>query len=169
MTLASAAGFPVEAYAVRRPLGRVWAYTAVSLGLYSYAWFHTHRRLLDGELGLGRDDATLHTVGLLVPVLNFFIIHWLWRDLNALRARFGLPEFPDVAYLVGSIFLAPVFFSLVVNRLNEYWDVRTHGLVTDSNMNSFEKASLVIGGCLLALTLLTVAVAIVVVVLSVAG
>jgi hypothetical protein len=169
VTLASAAYHPIEAYAVKRPLGRVWAYTALSLGLYSYAWFHTHRQLLDGELGQGRDDATLHTLGLLVPVLNFFIIHWLWRDLNALRARFGLQEFPEIAYLVGSIFLAPVFFSLVVNQLNEYWDVRTHGLATDADVNSFEKASLVIGGCLLALWVLTLVVAIVVVVLSATG
>jgi len=59
-------------------------------------------------MGLQRDEATLHTLGLLVPILNFFIIFWLWRDLNALRERFGLSEFPAVAYLVGSTFIAPV-------------------------------------------------------------
>lgn len=169
MTLAGAAGFPVEAYAVKRPLGRVWLYSAGSFGLYCYAWFHTHRRLLDGELGLGRDDATLHTLGLLVPILNFFIIYWLWRDLNALRQRFGLAEFPDIAYLIGSIFLAPVFFSLVLVQLNEYWDVRTHGLASDAELNSFEKATLVIGACLLALWLLALCVGIIVLVVSAAG
>jgi hypothetical protein len=166
MTLAQAGGYAAEAYAVKRPLGRVWAYSVLSFGLYGYAWFHIQRRLLDGELGLQRDDATLHTLGLLVPILNFFIIFWLWRDLNALRERFGLPEFPAVAYLVGSIFVAPVFFSLVVNRLNEYWDVRTHGLATEADLSGFEKASVVIGACFLALWVLALAVGIVALVLS---
>jgi len=160
--LLAASGFPAEAYAVKRPLGRVWARTALSFGLYGYAWFHVQRRLFDGELGRGRDDATLHTLGLLVPILNIFIIHWLWRDLNALRLRFGLHEFPEAAYLVGSIFLAPLFFSLVVNHLNEYWDVRTQGLASDAKLNSFERASLVIGGLLLAVWVLSLLAAIVV-------
>ncbi len=164
MILAAAGGFPAEAYAVKRPLGRVWGYSVVSLGLYGYGWFYVQRRLLDGEQGFVRDDATLHTLGLLVPILNLFVIFWLWRDLNALRQRFGLPEFPAVAYLVGSIFLAPVFFSLVVNRLNEYWDVRTHGLATAGDLNGFEKATVVIGACLLALTVLSLVAAIIVLV-----
>jgi hypothetical protein len=78
---------PAGAYAVRRPLGRVWGFTLLSFGLYGGHWFYVTRRLLDGELALGRDDAALHTVGLVVPVLNFFVVYWLWRDLNALRLR----------------------------------------------------------------------------------
>ncbi len=169
MSLARAAGLPVESYAVKRPLGRVWGYSVLSFGLYAYAWFHTHRRLLDGELGQGRDDATLHTLGLLVPILNFFIIHWLWRDLNLLRQRFGLSEFPEIPYLIGSIFVAPLFFSLVAVQLNEYWDVRTHGLATDAKVNSFEKAALVIGGCLLGLWVVAMVVGIVVIVVAAAN
>jgi hypothetical protein len=169
VNVATAVRFPAEAYAVKRPLSRVWAYCVLSFGLYAYAWFHVHRKLLDGELGLGRDDATLHTLGLLVPILNFFIIHWLWRDLNVLRLRSGLPEFPEVAYLVGSIFLAPVFFSLVANGLNEYWDVRTRGLASDAELTTFEKASLAVGGAFLALWPLTLVFAIIVLVLAATG
>jgi hypothetical protein len=167
VSLLAASGFPAEAYAVKRPLGRVWVRTVLSFGLYSYAWFHVHRRLLDGELGQGRDDATPHTLGLVVPILNFFIVHWLWRDLNALRLRFGLREFPEVAYLVGSVFVAPLFFSLVVNHLNEYWDVRTQGLATDSELTSFERASLVIGGILAVVWVLALLAAIVALVIAV--
>jgi len=166
VSLLAASGFPAEAYAVKRPLGRVWGYSVLSFGLYGYAWFHVQRRLLDGELGQGRDDATLHTLGLLVPILNVFIIHWLWRDLNALRLRFGLREFPEAAYLVGSIFLAPLFFSFVVNHLNEYWDVRTQGLATDADVTSFEKASLVIGGLLVAVGVLSLVAALIVVLVA---
>jgi hypothetical protein len=168
LSVLTAAGYPVEAYAIKRPLGRVWLYSVLSLGLYPYAWFHVHRRLLDGELGGVRDDATLHTLGLLVPILNLFVIHWLWRDLNRLRVRFGLPEFPEIAYLIGSIFLAPLFFSLVANQLNEYWDVRTQGLATDAPMTSFEKAMIVIGGALFVVLVLSLVVAIVVLVIAAA-
>lgn len=166
MSLLTASGFPAETYAVKRPLGRVWGYGLLSFGLYAYAWFHVHRKLLDGELGGVRDDATLHTFGLLVPILNFFIIHWLWRDLNALRVRFGLAPFPEIPYLIGSLFLAPLFFSLVVVQLNEYWDVRTQGLATDAGRTSFETASLVIGGLLFAVTVLSLIAAIVVIVVA---
>ena len=54
----------------------------------------------------------------------------------------------------------------MVNRLNEYWDVRTHGLATDADLSGFEKATVVIGACLLVLWLLALVAAIVAVVLS---
>lgn len=146
--------YPADAYAVKRSLGRVWGFTLISFGLYMYFWFYTYRKKLDAELGHGRDDAALHTAGLLVPVLNFFIVHWLWRDLNHLRTRVGLGEFPEVPYLIGSIFLAPVFYSLVNQELNEYWDVRTQGRATDAPVTTGEKVVVGIGAAFFLLWLL---------------
>lgn len=62
-----------------------------------------------------------------------------------------------------------MFFSLVANRLNEYWDVRTQGLATDAELTTFEKASLAVGGAFLALWLLTLVLAIIVIVLAATG
>ena len=45
-------------------------------------------------------------MGLVVPVLNYFVIYWLWRDLSALRERMGQSGFPAGGYVVGAIFLA---------------------------------------------------------------
>ena len=149
-------------FAVKRPLGRTWGLSVVSFGLYSYVWFYIHRKLIDGEMGEGKDDALLHTLGLLVPVLNFFIVHWLWRDLNTLRVRVGMPEFPEIAYVVGSIFLAPVFYSLVLNELNEYWDVRTQGLATDAPITTAEKGVAIGGAVIFGLYLLFILIAIIV-------
>ena len=74
---------------------RAWAVpgaTACSAsGTWTFYWFYGTRRLLDGELGRGRDDALLHTLGLLVPVLNIFVLYWLYRDLDELRRRPGCP------------------------------------------------------------------------------
>lgn len=151
----------MDPYAVRRSLGRCWGFGVLSFGLWSFYWFHTYRKLLDGEMGQGRDDATLHTFGLLVPILNYFIVYWLWRDIDILRRRVGLAEFPVVPYVVGAVFIAPVFYSLVNEQLNEYWNVRTQGLVTDAPVTTGEKVCVGIGIAFFALYILLIVLAIV--------
>jgi len=138
----SAAGDP---WAVKRSLGRCWGSAVLSFGLWQFFWFHNYRNLLDGEMGERRDDALLHTFGLLVPILNYFIIYWLWRDLDILRRRVGLPEFPVGLYVVGAVFLAPLSYSFANERLNEYWDVRSQGHATDAPVTTGEKIFIGIG------------------------
>jgi hypothetical protein len=126
-------------YAVKYPGVRVWLFSILSLGLYGFYWFYKNRKLLDGEYG-DRDDAVMHTCGLLVPIFGFIITFWLWRDLNELRVRHGLSEFSVAGYLVGSILgLSPIFYSLVLGHMNEYWDVRTGGLAVDAPVTTEEK------------------------------
>ena len=134
-----------DPWAVKRSLGRCWGSAVLSFGLWQFFWFHNYRNLLDGEMGERRDDALLHTFGLLVPILNYFIIYWLWRDLDILRRRVGLPEFPVGLYLVGAIFLAPVAYSFANQRLNEYWEVRSQGHATDAPVTTGEKIFIGIG------------------------
>jgi hypothetical protein len=69
--------FPAEAYAVKRGLGRCIGFTILSFGAWAFFWLYAHRKLLDAELGQGRDDAVLHTVGFMVPIWNVFILYWL--------------------------------------------------------------------------------------------
>jgi hypothetical protein len=146
--------FPAEAYAVKRGVGRCIGFSALSFGGWLFYWLYTYRRLLDGELGRGRDDAVLHTVGYLVPILNVFIVYWLWRDLSELRVRVGLRDFPVAGYTVGAIFLAPVFFSLVSPLMNEYWDVRLQGWAQEAPVTTIEKVIVGIGVAIWALWLL---------------
>ncbi len=155
----------MESWAVKRPGGRCWGFSLASFGLWNYFWFFTYRRLLDGELGDGRDDAVLHTLGLLVPVLNFFVVYWLWRDLNLLRRNVGLAPFPDVAYVAGSIFLAPVFFTLANTHLNEYWDARSRGHATDAPATTIEKVVIAVGALFWLLLVLLIALTILLAVL----
>jgi hypothetical protein len=70
----------VNPYAVKYGLGRAWGYSALSSGMWLVYWFHRNRKLLDGELGRGRDDALVHSIGLLVPVWNIFVLYWLYRE-----------------------------------------------------------------------------------------
>ena len=162
-------GFPAEAYAVKRGLGRCIGFTVLSFGGWLFYWLYTHRKLLDGELGRGRDDAVLHTVGYMVPLWNVFILYWLWRDLDELRRRVGLPGFPVGGYVAGAIFLAPVFFSLVAARMNEYWDVRLGGWATEAPVTTVEKVLLGLGAAIWALWLLTILLLVVLLALSADG
>jgi hypothetical protein len=50
--------------------------------------------------------------------------------LDELRRRVGLPGFPVGGYVAGAIFLAPVFFCLAAERMNEYWDAGLGGWAT---------------------------------------
>jgi hypothetical protein len=138
----------VNPYAVKYSLGRAWMYSLVSYFLWPGYWFYVNRRLLDGETGRGRDDALLHTLGLFVPVLNIFILYWLYRDVDEVRRGSGLPGLPVAGYVVGGVFVAPILYSVALGKVNEYWDVRTQGLATESPTTGPEKAVLAVGGAL---------------------
>jgi hypothetical protein len=136
----------VNPYAVKYTLLRAWGYSLISFGLWPGYWFYVTRRLFDGEVGRGRNDALLHTLGVFVPVLNIFILHWLYRDLDELRRRSGLPALPVAAYVVGGVFAAPILYSIALEKVNEYWDVRTQGLAVEAPTTGAEKAVVAVGG-----------------------
>jgi hypothetical protein len=144
----------VNPYAVKYSLGRAWVYSMLSVGLWTAYWFFVNRRLFDGETGRGRDDAVLHTLGLYLPVLNVFILYWLFRDLSELRRRVGLSEIPVAVYVVGGVFLAPVLYSIALGKVNEFWDVRTQGLATEAPMPGAEKAVIAVGASFWVLSVL---------------
>lgn len=138
-------------YAVKRGVGRVLGFSVLSFGLYGFYWFYVTREQMTREVG-GDDNAGLQTAGLLVPILNIFIIYWLWRDINIARTRVGLDEFSIPVYLVLSLLgLSPIFYCLVVSKLNEYWDRRTNGQATDAPVTGGEKAVVAVGLVLLVL------------------
>ena len=141
-------------YAVKYSLGRAWVYSMLSVGLWTAYWFYVNRKLFDGETARGRDDAVLHTLGLYVPVLNVFILYWLFRDLSELRRRVGLVELPVPAYVVGGVFLQPILYSIALGKVNEFWDVRTQGLATEAPMPGAEKAVIAVGASFWVLSVL---------------
>jgi hypothetical protein len=145
----------VNPYAVKYSLGRAWGYSLLSFGLWPSYWFYVNRRLFDGETGGGRDDALLHTLGLFVPVLNVFIVYWLYRDLDELRRRVGLPGLAVAGYVVGGILAAPILYSIALGRVNEYWDVRTQTLAAEAPTTAAEKAVLAAGGAIWLLVVLS--------------
>jgi len=136
-------GLPVGEMAIKRGVARCLACSIVSLGVYCFFWFHQYRRRVSAELGR-TDDAGLHTAGLLVPFLNFYIAHLLWRDIGTARRRVGLSDIPAFGYTLASVVAAPVVYCIVASRLNEYWDRRTGGAATDAPFTPAEKVVTVV-------------------------
>lgn len=154
--------------AIKRGVGRVIGFSILSFGIYTYYWFYVTRKQVNGEIG-STDDAGLYTAGLLVPILNVIITYWLWRDVALLRQRAGLPDFNVVLWLVLAMFVpfaALAIYPMVVNRLNEYWDVRTGGAAVTAPVSSGEKIVVGVGLALWALFALIIVVAIVAAVAS---
>jgi hypothetical protein len=133
------------------PMGRAWLFTILSFGLWGFYWFYSTRKQIDQELGGYRDDALLHTLGLLVPILNFFVIYWLWRDISLLCERSGVGAFSPGGYLAGLIVLsfvglgAPIMYTLVLSKLNEFWDRRAGGVAMERPTQTIEKVLVAIG------------------------
>jgi hypothetical protein len=149
--------------AIKRGVGRVIGFSILSFGIYTYYWFFVTRKQLNGELG-STDDPGLYTAGLLVPVLNIVVTYWLWRDISLLRQRVGLPEFNVVLWIVLAMFVpfaALIVYPMVVNRLNEYWDVRTGGAAVTAPVTRGEKIVLGVGVAFWVIFLLIIVVAIV--------
>jgi hypothetical protein len=138
----------VNPYAVKYELPRAWGYSLLSFGSWPFYWLYVTRRLLDGETGRGRDDALLHTLGMLVPVLNAFVLYWLYRDLDEVRRRAGLTGLSVGGYVVGGILAAPILYSIALGKVNEYWDVRTQGLAVEAPITGAEKAIVAVGAAI---------------------
>lgn len=156
------AGPVVGELAIKRGVGRVIGFSIVSW-IYGYYWFFVTRKQLNSELG-NTDDAGLYTAGLLVPILNIIITYWLWRDIDALRRRVGLPEFNVILWIVLASFVpfaAFAIYPMIVVRLNEYWDVRTQGAAVTAPVTSGEKIVVGIGAALWALMLLVIVIVVV--------
>jgi hypothetical protein len=134
------AAAPVEGWAVKRSVVRVVVLLLVSLGFYLFYWFYKTREKITAELGT-QDNVGLQTWGLLVPILNWFILYWLLRDIAEARRRIGLPEDMDpILATVIWLLVGPVGIGLSQNSLNQYWDTRSNGYATDAKMTAAEIA-----------------------------
>jgi hypothetical protein len=127
---------PIEGWAVKRGIVRV---VVLLFGVtYLFYWFYKTRPKVTGELGT-RDNVTAQTWGLIVPVLNYFILYWLLRDIALMRMRLGMRAEPEpVIMLVIWIFVSPVGIGLTQQQLNEYWDYRSNGYATDAPLTVTE-------------------------------
>jgi len=132
-------------YGVKFSQRRAWGLSIVTWGVWAVWWLHATRQRFDAQLGDGRNDALKHTLLYFVPIANYFVIYWLWRDMDVLRRRVGLEPMPVGGYVLGAVLLAPVFFTMSLNRYNEYWDARLEGRAHDAPYVTSEKIAIAVG------------------------
>lgn len=124
--------------AVKRSIPRVIIFSVLSGSLYAFYWFYQTRKAVTQEVG-GNDSVGLQTLGLIVPILNFFITYWLFRDLEKARQGAGITGgFSAQTYiyaLVGLVVLGffpiiglftwiavVILYIMVLVKLNELWE-----------------------------------------------
>jgi hypothetical protein len=141
-----AAALPVEGWEVKRSVVRVVVLLIVSFGFYVFYWFYKTRQKVTAELGT-YDNVGGQTIGLVVPILNWFIIYWLLRDVHEARRRMGLQtDMEPIIMLVIWLVFSPVGLALTQSQLNEYWDVRSQGYARDAPLTFGEIAIGVVPG-----------------------
>ena len=90
---------PDDGLNIKRGVFRVLGFSLITSNLYYLYWFYVTRQQLNRELK-SSDNSALQTVGLIVPILQTFIMYWLYRDINKLRVTQKQPIFPAVWYAV---------------------------------------------------------------------
>jgi hypothetical protein len=136
-------------WAVKRSVLRVLLLSFVSFGLYALYWFYVTRQRVTRELG-SDDNAGLQTLGMFVPILNYVIYYWLYRDVDKLQRSAGASGFQAVLYAVLMI-ISPIniiILALVISELNKYWDTKSGGQATEAKFTGGEIAVTVLGAAM---------------------
>lgn len=106
---------------VKRGWVRVLVLTILSFGLYSIYWFYVTRRDVFKEGGQHK-SAFLHTLGLFVPILNFFIYYWLVKDVAELAGKVKAKEVQVPLLVLLWIFVSIAGQVMTQVSWNDYWD-----------------------------------------------
>lgn len=111
---------PTNELAVKRSALRVIGLSIITNGIYHFYWFYVTRQRLT-KMVSGKDQVGLQTVGLIVPILNAFILYWLFRDISKVRETQKLSTFSAAKYVflpyVLAIVAGVVGFSALVSLL----------------------------------------------------
>lgn len=139
--------------AVKRGIPRVIIFSILS-PIYVFYWFYQTRSVVTQAVG-GKDQVGLQTLGLIVPILNLFILYWLFRDIDKYNKANGGQGFPALWFILGPIILsiipfigliaplvALVLYIIVLSRLNEALDKQG---ATDAPYTTGEIAAVLAG------------------------
>lgn len=90
---------PQDGNRIKRSVLRVLGLMIITSGLYLFYWFFVTKNQLKRE---SKNDQHVgwQTVGLIVPILNAFVLYWFYRDINRVRDTEKLSLFPAVWYVV---------------------------------------------------------------------
>lgn len=126
-----------EGWRVKRSWVRVLVLNLVSLGFYSVYWFYQVRKQIFTEQKNSSSSAGLHTLGLVVPILNWFILYWLYKDLAVIAKQQGREVSALLLFLL-TFFVGAIGQILAQEELNKYWDAKSGGKATAAKVTAAE-------------------------------
>ena len=137
-----------QQFATKRSVGKCILLLIVSGGLWGLAWvYHTAREV--AQQGLGKDaNPVLRAVGMLIPIVNLFILYFSWHDIENFCKKVGSRDFPLVLYFILTIFIpfAAIFtYISVQGKMNDAFDTASGGQATDAPMETIDWVTVAIG------------------------
>ena len=144
-----ALGGATQQFATRRSVGKCILLLIVSGGLWGLAWvYHTGKEV--AQQGLGKSDASpgLRAFGFLIPIVNYFVLYFSWRDIEHFCKEKGTRDFPLVLYFILTIiipFVAIFTYISVQGKMNDAWDAAAGGQAAEAPMETIDWVTVGIG------------------------
>jgi len=127
-----------DAYSFYQPVWQFVVLSILTLGIYDIYWYYKNWKHLKA-IQFSNFSPVLRTIGLLIPIVNFFIIYKAHKDYRYLiiekginrdiypglivlviAISFALTRLPDPYWLL--CFIATIPLAIVQDILNELWD-----------------------------------------------
>ncbi len=133
---------------VIRSVGRCFLSLLVSGGLWGAAWiYHTAREV--GEDGRGKEDTSpgLRVVGMFIPIVNWFVLYFSWRDIEKYCKQVGTSDFPLVLYFIGSFIpiVNIILYIVVQGKMNDAFRAGSGGQAQNAPMYAIDWVTIVLG------------------------
>jgi hypothetical protein len=154
-------------YSYAQPVWKLVLLSLLTLNLYHFYWFYRNWKHIKSHTGADIRPG-LRTIGLLVPILNFFLVYDQFEDIHALSTPKGMaamyrrysplglmliyvlinslraPLFPDPWSWLALLGFIPLIF--VQQALNDYWQREQPDHPVRRRLSGPEMGVLALGG-----------------------
>lgn len=140
-------GAPAGGPKVLRSIGSCFGWLLLSFGLWGAAWVYNNLNEI-GDATQKDTNATLKTVLYFVPIVNLFVLYFVWKDVDEFVEGTGEQGFSVILYTLLTIFIpfAAIFtYISVQNKLNAAWGRATNGTAQKADLGTFGMITVVIG------------------------
>jgi hypothetical protein len=139
-------GAPAGGPKVIRSVGSCLGWLLLSFGLWSYAWIYATLSEI-GDAMRKDTNATLKTVLYLIPIVNFFVLYFTWKDVSEFVEGTGEESFSPILYvLLALIPIVNLFVFISVQRkLNAAWMRATNGTAQKAELGTLGLVMVIVG------------------------
>lgn len=127
--------------AVIRSVGRCILLLIASFGLWGFAWMYHTTKEVSSKVVSPPPSAGLRTFLYVVPIAQYVVWAYSWRDIENYCKRTGSKDFPMVLFFVLTLLLGIpglYTFPAVQSRMNDAHRAATNGQATDAKMQTID-------------------------------